>query len=193
MNRNLAVGSTTQNLWGAIPFSGEDLELVILVLQLQIGQGLLVIPEVPQFDCSILWSADENVFNLRIELDLRNPPWMSLILVNHLLHRPLLATSNIPETDTRVFASWKDQMTLWGVDARWHFVICLNDLFDQKWFFNVNYLNRMIFAPSNEIVSIQPRERYNSTIDLYILLWTESRNICLLSLQGTLGLCLLVI
>ena len=193
MNRNLAVGSTTQDLRGAVPFSGEDLEFIILVLELQVGQGLLVIPEVPEFDCSILWSADENVFDLRVELDLRNPPWMPLILVNHLLRRPLLATSNIPETDTRVFASWKDQMTLWGVNARWHFVISLNNLFDQKWFFDVNYLDRMILAPSNKIVPIQPRERYDSTIDLYIWLWTESRNICLLSLQGSLSLLLLII
>ena len=154
MYRNLAVRSATQDLRWTVPFGGENFEFVILILQFQIGKGLLVIPKVPKFDCSILWSTDENIFDLRVEFDLGNPSWMSLILVDHLLNRSFLATSNIPETNARVFASWKDQMTLWGVHASWNFIICLDYLFYQEWFFDVNYLNSMIFTSCNKIVSI---------------------------------------
>ena len=80
MDRHVTVRATADNLRGAIPFDCEYLVVISLTLMFHGRKGSLLISDVPELDCPIIRSRQEEIVYALIELHLGDPFFVTLIL-----------------------------------------------------------------------------------------------------------------
>lgn len=82
MHGDAAVRAPAENLGGTVPLQSEHLVVLTvgLVLPLEGSEGALLVPEVPQLDAAVVGTTQEYVLHVVVELDLRDPLVVGLVL-----------------------------------------------------------------------------------------------------------------
>lgn len=113
---------------------------------------------------------------------------MTLIRVHHLFLRPISSCSAVPKSNNRVLVARNNQISTRSVQRGRYFMIRKNWLFNHKSFININYLNRMVLATSDQVDIILPAKSTDSAVYLNALRRFKFRCFNFLSFKFALGL-----
>ena len=143
---------------------------------LEVGEGHVLIPKIPQSHCAVNWATNEHIFDEWVEFHTCDPPVMGLELTGHLRS----TWPCVVQSQGWILAP-NEHKVAGRIHASWGLIIGHYWLLYQECLFDVDQLDSMVIATSNKGIRIQPGNNI-SRVHLNRLGWLKTRNFSLLPL-----------